>query len=72
MSIDWSQLVTAEDKAALAENAAIEAENVKARAYLASTDWYVIRLQETGQAVPDEVLNLRAEARASVIDNPPQ
>ena len=67
--IDWSKLVTAEDKAALAENAAREAENIKGRAYLASTDWYVSRLQETGQAVPDEVLKRRAEARASVIDS---
>lgn len=46
--------------------------NAAARAYLAETDWYVIRLQETGQPVPDEVLKLRAEARASVIDSTPQ
>lgn len=50
----------------------IAAINTSARNYLFSTDWYVIRLQETGQAVPDEVLKLRAEARASVIDSTPQ
>jgi hypothetical protein len=29
--------------------------NAAARAYLASTDWYIIRLQETGLAVPPTV-----------------
>jgi hypothetical protein len=50
----------------------IAAINASARNYLFSTDWYVIRLQETGQPVPDDVIKLRAEARASVIDTPPQ
>lgn len=44
--------------------------NAEARAYLASTDWYVIRLQETGEAIPPDVLEARAEARASVVDIP--
>lgn len=35
----------------------------EARQYLNSTDWYFARLAETGQAVPDEVLTKRAEAR---------
>lgn len=42
--------------------------NNEARAYLASTDWYVIRLQETGQAVPEYILAARVEARLSVIE----
>lgn len=44
------------------------ATNAQARAYLASTDWYVIRQQETGEPVPPEVLQQRAAARATVID----
>lgn len=42
----------------------------EALAYLASTDWYVIRMQETGVAVPEEILIARAVARASVVDIP--
>lgn len=44
--------------------------NAEARAYLTSTDWYIIRLQETGQAVPEDILTGRAEARASIVDIP--
>lgn len=40
--------------------------NANARYYLASTDWYVIRLQETGQAIPADVLELRQKARDSI------
>lgn len=43
-----------------------ERTNLNARSYLVSTDWYVIRLQETGQAIPADVLALRQEARESV------
>lgn len=42
--------------------------NAEARAYLSSTDWYVLRQQETGIAIPAEILELRAEARARVIE----
>ena len=41
--------------------------NAEALAYLASTDWYVIRLQETGIAVPQDVLDARAKARGDII-----
>jgi len=34
--------------------------------YLASTDWYIVRRAETGVEVPQEVLDKRAEARASL------
>ena len=34
-----------------------------AAAYLAATDWMVIRQSETGQPVPDDILRARAEAR---------
>lgn len=42
--------------------------NGEARAYLLSTDWYVIRLQETGELIPADVLAERAAARARVIE----
>ena len=41
--------------------------NTEARAYLSLTDWYVIRLQEIGEPVPEDILLLRAEARSKVI-----
>lgn len=40
--------------------------NAEARYYLASTDWYVIRQQETGQEVPADVLEQRQKARDSI------
>jgi len=42
--------------------------NMKARAYLASTDWYVIRLTETGVAIPQEITEKREAARQSIVD----
>lgn len=35
----------------------------EAQAYLSSTDWYVVRLAETGVAVPADVTQKRAAAR---------
>jgi len=40
--------------------------NLAARVYLANTDWYVIRKQETGEAIPAEVRDLRQKARDRV------
>lgn len=40
--------------------------NLAAQAYLSNTDWYVIRKQETGQAIPADVLELRQKARDSI------
>ena len=42
--------------------------NSEARAYLLSTDWYVIRLQETGEPIPEGILAERAAARARVVE----
>lgn len=42
--------------------------NAEARDYLALTDWYVIRQQETVEPVPDEILTERAAARARVVE----
>ena len=41
--------------------------NSEALRYLASTDWYVIRHQESGTPIPDDVMQKRAAARESVI-----
>lgn len=40
--------------------------NAEARAYLASTDWYVVRFAETGVAIPAEIAEARKLARESV------
>lgn len=42
--------------------------NAEGRAYLTSTDWYVIRLQETGEPIPEGVLAERTAARARVVE----
>lgn len=66
--IDWSQIKTAEQKAEEQAKAEQEELNREARAYLASTDWYVVRQQETGQPVPSDVQAMRSAARAQVIE----
>ena len=40
--------------------------NEQARDILEKTDWDVIRKQETGVAIPEDVLTLREQARAQV------
>lgn len=42
--------------------------NAEARAYLANTDWYVTRMHETGQPVPDDIATARQAARNRVIE----
>lgn len=41
--------------------------NAEARAYLASTDWMVTRMAETGVPVPQDIAQARAEARARIV-----
>lgn len=41
--------------------------NVEALAYLDSTDWYVTRFAETGEAIPTDIKTKRQEARLAVI-----
>ncbi|MEZ8292681.1 hypothetical protein ACMAZD_24970 [Vibrio sp. nBUS_14] len=36
------------------------------RKYLQETDWYVLRLQETGKAIPENVVSNRDVARSKV------
>ena len=38
--------------------------NFEANELLRSTDWYVTRFAETGVAIPQEILDMRAAARA--------
>jgi hypothetical protein len=54
---------TAEEIAALAQAAT----NRQARAYLDSTDWYIVRFAESGVAVPSAITTARAAARASIV-----
>lgn len=58
------QNVVYEDITAKLEQDRINAESLT---YLASTDWYVIRKQETGVDIPQDVLEQRAAARAAII-----
>lgn len=45
----------------------IQAEiNQEALAYLALTDWYVVRFSETGVSIPDDVKAKRQEARDAI------
>lgn len=34
--------------------------------FLISTDWYIIRKQETGQEIPEEILTARQVARSQI------
>ena len=43
-----------------------EARCVDALRYLASTDWYIVRQQETGKPVPADVFEKRQQARESI------
>ena len=42
--------------------------NAEARAYLASTDWYVVRKAETGTEIPADILAKRQTARDAVVE----
>tara|TARA_Y100000385_G_scaffold131974_1_gene137270 strand:- start:974 stop:1321 length:348 start_codon:yes stop_codon:yes gene_type:complete len=46
-------------------NAEFNIENAKtiAKQYLESTDWYVTRKTETGEAIPSDIITKRAQAR---------
>lgn len=68
MNIDFTQMKTAEEKALEEAHAEQERINREARNYLSETDWYVLRFQETGVEIPDDVLVARQEARNRVIE----
>ena len=64
--LPFNELIPLPTEAELAKQAQTVI-NQEARTYLASTDWYIIRLQESGTAIPAEILTLRAEARLKVV-----
>ena len=41
--------------------------NQESLAYLADTDWYVIRYMESAVAIPDDVAQRRSAARAAIV-----
>ena len=45
------------------------AQNHQARKILAQTDWYVIRKMETGKEIPEDILNMRMQARSNVVND---
>lgn len=63
MMIDLSKI----EKVKTLEDLQKEDESSEAVMYLRSTDWYVIRSLETGEAIPDKVKEQRAAARQKVI-----
>ena len=61
--IDFTQVITAEDKVEREEAEKNELQRLKALRYLADTDWYVTRAIETRKAVPKNVSEAREQAR---------
>jgi formylmethanofuran dehydrogenase subunit E len=63
MTIDFSQVITQEDR----EEKLLQEQEEEARReaidYLNSTDWYITRFVEVGTPVPEEITNERAKAR---------
>lgn len=57
---------TRKDQAVIDRDAQVRL-NAESLAYLASTDWYVVRELENGSAIPDEVKAKRQAARAAVV-----
>jgi hypothetical protein len=41
--------------------------NATSRAYLASTDWYIVRRAETSEEVPSDIITARAAARDAIV-----
>lgn len=66
--IDFSQAITAEARAAEEQARSAAAAPAEALAYLASTDWMVVRQAETGEAVPEDVKASRQAARSILND----
>jgi hypothetical protein len=64
--IDFSQIITSENKAKAAQDAENEAKRTAAKVYLAETDWFVARFAETGKAIPEDILAKRADARKAI------
>lgn len=65
-NINFSNVKTAEMKAEEANQVEQDAIDTEARAYLSSTDWYLVREMETGVPTPQEIKDARQEARLKV------
>ena len=64
--INWTGLVTAQDKIAAEKKLKQDLINQESLKYLAETDWYVTRKQETGVDIPEDILTKRQAARDKV------
>lgn len=63
MNIDFTKEVTKEEQTAQQEKQDAALRAADALKYLFETDWYVTRKIETGEEIPEEILQKRAEAR---------
>ena len=66
MTVDLTQLITAEAQQDADKALDLIAQQAAALAYLADTDWYVIRKAETGKEIPGNILSAREAARADL------
>lgn len=57
---DEEKVVLTPEQIEIGEQLAVRS---NAKQYLQETDWYATRFAETGKAIPDDVLALRAQAR---------
>ena len=58
----YDNLVLTPEQIAFSEASAAK---LNAKEYLKQTDWYVTRYAETGELIPEEISQKRAEARAT-------
>jgi len=63
MSIDWTQMKTAEQLAQEAHEAAVDSARAKRNRLLADSDWVTIRATDTGTPVPAEWQTYRQALR---------
>ena len=63
MSIDWTQMKTAEQLAKEAHEAAVDSARAKRDRLLAESDWVTIRAADTGDPVPTEWQTYRQALR---------
>ena len=63
MSIDWTQMKTAEQLAKEAHEAAVDSARAKRDRLLAESDWVTIRATDTSNPVPDDWQTYRQALR---------
>ena len=66
MNIDFSQVLSAEVRQLRRQAAANSSRRAELTQLLRDTDWYVIRQQETGKAIPEDIALKRAHAREQI------